>query len=41
MSRAKTELIGQTIEERFAILEKEDEIERMLREVKARKSLPA
>jgi phage shock protein A len=41
ISRAKTELVGEDIEDRFAKLEKEDAIEKVLAEIKQRKALTA
>jgi phage shock protein A len=39
MSRAKAELIGDDVEDRFASMEKEDQINRLLSELKARRRL--
>lgn len=41
IGQAKAELAGADIEDRFAKLEKEDAIERVLAEIKQRKALPA
>ncbi len=41
IGQAKTELLGVDIEDKFAALEKEDTINKMLAEIKQRKSLPA
>lgn len=38
ISRAKTEMVADNLDDKFASLEKEDEIERLLNEVKARRS---
>ena len=37
MSQAKTELLGDSVEDKLAALEKQDEIEKMLAEIKGRK----
>lgn len=39
VSRAKSEIVSDTLEDRFAQLEKEDEIDRMLAELKSRRGL--
>ncbi len=39
MSRAKTELMGDDVDDKFASMEKEDEINKMLSELKARRRL--
>jgi phage shock protein A len=39
--QAKLELISDDVEDKFAAIEKEDEIERLLEEIKTRKALPA
>lgn len=41
IGEAKAELIGQDVEMRFAALEREDKIEKLLSEIKAKKQLPA
>jgi phage shock protein A len=41
IGQAKMELSGENVEESFAAMEKEDEIERLLQEIKGRKALPA
>jgi uncharacterized small protein (DUF1192 family) len=41
MSQAKAELLGDNVEDKLAALEKQDEIERMLAEIKERKAAPA
>ncbi len=41
IGQAKTELLGVDIEDKLAALEKEDTIDKMLAEIKQRKSLPA
>ena len=38
VSQAKAELANDELEDRFAVLEKEDEIERLLNELKARRA---
>jgi phage shock protein A len=40
MSQAKAELLGDSVEDKLAALEKQDEIERMLAEIKTRKNPP-
>jgi hypothetical protein len=37
LAQAKTELLGDNVDDRFLKLEKEDEVERMLQELKAGK----
>jgi hypothetical protein len=37
MSQAKAEMASETVEEKFAALEKQDEIEKLLNELKARR----
>ena len=39
MNRAKAELIGDDVEDKFASMEKEDQINRLLAELKARRRL--
>jgi phage shock protein A len=39
--RATTAMIGDDVEERLAALQREDEVERLLNEIKSRKALPA
>ena len=39
MSQAKAELNGDTIEERLASLEKQDEVERLLADLKSKRGL--
>ncbi|HYG99579.1 MAG TPA: PspA/IM30 family protein [Terriglobales bacterium] len=41
ISQAKAELLGDSVEDKLAALEKEDAIEKMLAEIKQRKALPA
>jgi uncharacterized small protein (DUF1192 family) len=41
MSRVKAELVPDDVEEKFALLEKEDRIERLLAELKARRASKA
>jgi phage shock protein A len=41
VGNAHAELAGDSVEDRFAALEKENEIERLLADIKSRKSLPA
>jgi phage shock protein A len=41
IGRATTEMIGDDVEERLAALQREDEVERLLNEIKSRKALPA
>ena len=41
LSQAKAELMGDTVEDRLASLERQDQIERLLTDLKARKALPA
>ncbi len=41
MSQAKAELLGDNVEDKLAALEKQDEIERMLAEIKERKAASA
>ena len=38
MSAAKAEMAGDSVEDRFAELEKEDEIERLLKDLKERRA---
>jgi phage shock protein A len=38
MSQAKTELAGDSVDDKFAALEKQDEIEKLLKEIKARRA---
>ena len=37
ISQARTELLGDNVEDRFAVLEKQDEIERLLADIKAKR----
>lgn len=37
VSRARTELLGDTVDDRFAALEKGEEVERLLADLKTRK----
>ena len=39
VSQARTELLGDNLEDRFAALEKQDEIERLLTDIKGKKSI--
>ncbi len=39
--QARTELLGDDLEDRFAALEKHDEIERLLADIKAKKGIAA
>jgi len=39
VSQAKSEIVSDTLEDKFAQLEKEDEINRMLAELKSRRGL--
>jgi len=41
IGRATTAMIGDDVEERLAALQREDEVERLLNEIKSRKALPA
>jgi phage shock protein A len=41
IGRATTEMIGDDVEEKLAALQREDEVERLLNEIKSRKALPA
>jgi len=41
VGQAHAELAGESVEDRFAAMEKENEIERLLADIKSRKSLPA
>ena len=41
MSQAKAELTGDSVEDRLASLEKEDEVERLLADLKSKRGLPA
>jgi phage shock protein A len=41
LSQAKAELLGETVEDRLASLERQDQIERLLTDLKARKALTA
>jgi phage shock protein A len=41
IGQAHLELAGDSVEDRFAALERENEIERLLADIKSRKSLPA
>jgi phage shock protein A len=41
VGRATTEMLGDDVEERLAALQREDEVERLLNEIKSRKALPA
>ena len=39
ISQARTELLGESVDDRFAALEKQDEVERLLADLKARKEI--
>jgi len=41
VGQAHAELAAESVEDRFAAMEKENEIERLLADIKSRKSLPA
>ncbi|HEV2113016.1 MAG TPA: hypothetical protein VGR50_02635 [Terriglobales bacterium] len=41
IGEAHAEVSGESLDDRFAAMEKEDEIDRLLSEIKQRKSLPA
>ncbi len=41
LSQAKAELTGDSVEDRLASLEKEDEVERLLADLKSKRGLPA
>jgi len=41
VSQAKSEMVDESLDEKFAALEKEDEIEKLLSEVKARRQANA